>query len=104
MEPNTNSTTKKIIVISVSILLVVAAVYFLFLRDTTLSQELIIDEFGNPVAAHVVGQDLIDLLRELESVTLNDSLFRDPAFIALTDFAQTLNEEPRGRPNPFSAI
>ncbi len=103
MESNTNNTFKKTIVISVSILLVVAAAYFFFLKDTP-PQELIVDEFGNPVQAQVVGQDLIDLLHELEQVTLDTSLFRDQAFISLTDFEQTIADQPRGRNNPFNPI
>ena len=65
---------------------------------------MIIDEFGNPVEAQVVGQDLIDLLAELEGVKLDQSLFSREAFVNLTDFAQTLPEEPRGRANPFSSL
>jgi hypothetical protein len=96
------SPIKKIIVIGVTIVFVVAALYFFFFRST--EPQLVIDEFGNPVEAQVIGQDLIDLLAELEQVTLDQSLFTREAFVNLTDFSQVLPDEPRGRANPFSSL
>jgi hypothetical protein len=96
------SPIKKVIVIGVSIALVIAALYFFLFRSS--EPQMIIDEFGNPVEAQVVGQDLIDLLAELEGVTLDQSLFSREAFVNLTDFAQNLPNEPRGRANPFSSL
>lgn len=93
---------RKILSIGTILLVVGFAVYFFFFR--TAEREIIIDQFGNAVEAQVVGQDLIDLMAELRSVELNAEIFRDQAFINLTDFAITLPEEPRGRANPFESF
>jgi hypothetical protein len=49
-------------------------------------------------------QDLIALLLELKSISLDNSLFTSPAFASLQDFSQELIPEPVGRPNPFEAL
>ena len=52
----------------------------------------------------VVEQELLSLLLELRSISLDTSLFDDPRFKSLKDFSQELNAEPVGRPNPFSPL
>ncbi|PIR85198.1 hypothetical protein COU15_02210 [Candidatus Kaiserbacteria bacterium CG10_big_fil_rev_8_21_14_0_10_45_20] len=52
----------------------------------------------------VVEQELLSLLLELRSITLDTSLFDDPRFKSLKDFSQELTSEPVGRPNPFSPL
>ena len=47
---------------------------------------------------------LLLLLVNLRSITLDDSLFRDPAFRDLIDFGQQLTPEPTGRQNPFAPV
>ena len=97
-----SSNTKKIISGIVLLAVVAYAVYFFFFRNS--APEVILDEFGNPVAAQVVGQDLIDTLVDLQSVTLSDKVFSTPAFMSLIDFAVELTPETPGRSNPFSPI
>lgn len=48
--------------------------------------------------------ELLLLLINLRSITLDDSLFRDPAFKDLVDFGQRLVPEPVGRQNPFAPV
>lgn len=49
-------------------------------------------------------QDLISLLLELKSITLNEGIFSDSAFTSLQDFSQELIPEPVGRVNPFAPL
>jgi len=93
---------KMIIVLVVVLLIASMTAYYLFFKSP--AENLVFDEFGNPVAAQVVGQDLINVLNELESVTFDSSLFRTPAFLNLFDFAVTLTTQPQGRANPFDVI
>lgn len=99
---NESSNTKKIVSGVVLLAVLAYAVYFFFFRNST--PEIVLDEFGNPVAAQVVGQDLIDTLVELQSVTLDDNVFTTAAFRSLTDFSVVLTPETPGRTNPFSPI
>ncbi len=49
-------------------------------------------------------QDLISLLLELKSITLDESIFSNPSFQSLQDFSQELVPEPVGRINPFAPL
>ena len=52
-----------------------------------------------------VGRDFISLLLNIKSITLNDSIFTDPAFITLRDSSIILIQDgTEGRPNPFAPI
>ncbi|MBI2618257.1 hypothetical protein HYW58_02280 [Candidatus Kaiserbacteria bacterium] len=50
------------------------------------------------------NNELLLLLVSLESISLDDSLFNDPAFKSLIDFGQALIPEPVGRLNPFAPV
>lgn len=50
------------------------------------------------------GGDLIALLLELRSITLDTSVLSNPTFLTLQDFSVSLAPEPVGRPNPFAPI
>ena len=101
MEPQAHS-MKNIVVGIVALLLVGIAVYFFFIKKV--DQQVIFDQFGNPIEAQVVGQDLIDLLSRLQSVQLDESIFNDTAFVNLTDFSLTIPDQLLGRDNPFEPI
>ncbi|MBY0539414.1 hypothetical protein K2P56_03215 [Patescibacteria group bacterium] len=49
-------------------------------------------------------QDLISLLLELKSITLDEAIFSNQAFQSLEDFSQDLVNEPVGRVNPFAPL
>ena len=48
--------------------------------------------------------ELILLLVNLRSITLDESFFNDLAFKRLIDFGQALVAEPTGRENPFAPV
>lgn len=56
------------------------------------------------VAGSIVGQEIISLLGELESIKLDVTIFEKESFRTLIDFGQTINSEPVGRGNPFAPI
>lgn len=103
MESSSKIVIRKVIVLIVTLILVGGGIYLFFFK-TEAPPEISFDEFGNPVEAQVVGQDLIDLLEELQAVELDDSLFRQESFVNLTNYAVTLPDLPRGRSNPFGSI
>lgn len=51
-----------------------------------------------------VEQELIGLLLELRSITLDTAVFEDSRFKDLQDFSQEIVAEPVGRTNPFAPI
>lgn len=55
-------------------------------------------------AESAVEQELLTLLLELRSITLDESIFSDDRFRALKDLSQDIVTEPIGRPNPFAPL
>ena len=48
--------------------------------------------------------ELVTTLLTLRAVTLNGTIFTDPAFMSLKDFGKEIVPEPVGRPNPFAPL
>lgn len=46
-------------------------------------------------------RDIVLILNQLKTISIDDTIFRDPAFMALTDFHREISPQPKGRPNPF---
>lgn len=97
--------------------LVLVLVYVFFLKpapsqpsltstsDTTNSSAT--DATGNSTtdANSAITQDFLTLLLNVKSITLNDSIFSDPAFNSLQDSSIILTPDgTQGRPNPFAPI
>ena len=52
-----------------------------------------------------IAQDFLSLLLNIKSITLQDSIFADPAFISLKDSSiELVPDGNEGRPNPFAPI
>ena len=83
--------------------LIVAAfvVYSIFFTGTN-DDALVTQEIDASQTA--VEQELISLLLELRSITLNTSIFSDSKFQSLEDFSQDIVAEPVGRSNPFAPL
>lgn len=67
--------------------------------DTTLLRS-----SGSTTNAELLGADIIKAINQIDSLDLDRSVFDDPVFNALIDRGEELNEEPRGRTNPFAPI
>ncbi len=46
-------------------------------------------------------RDIVSILNQLKTISIDDAIFKDPAFMALTDFHREISPQPKGRPNPF---
>lgn len=91
----------KTVLIVLGILLVLFIGFRFFTKDT--SPEGLTSQ---PVAGIVPeeGGDLITLLLELKSITLDTSVLQNPVFLTLQDFSVVLAPEPVGRTNPFAPL
>ena len=90
---------QNIIVIAV-VLVIAFGVYSYFFsgkQESILSTE-------NVSAQAPADQDLIALLLDLKSISLNEEIFSDAAFKSLSDFSKDLVAEPVGRSNPFAPL
>lgn len=46
-------------------------------------------------------QGVLTILNQLKAVSIDETIFSDPAFMALTDYHRNIAPQPKGRPNPF---
>lgn len=65
---------------------------------------LLVSQRGTEISGNVVGREIINLLDELQEISLSRDIFNDPAFRSLIDFEQDILPEPIGRSNPFAPI
>lgn len=91
----------KALAIIITLGIAVGAWYFLGSSSTTPDTVLSADE---PSAAPAGTSDLIESLLALRAVSLNGTIFSDPAFQALKDFTTPIVPEAVGRPNPFAPL
>ncbi len=97
-----SSNSKKILIAGTLVVLALFAGYYFFTQEPTATPSF--DEFGNPVESQVVGQDLIDLSYQLETVTLDGSSLKKKTFTNLVDYSVNLPNDATGRPNPFDPV
>ncbi|MDD4989014.1 MAG: hypothetical protein PHV42_01120 [Candidatus Pacebacteria bacterium] len=55
-------------------------------------------------SGQMIGQKTIALLRELEKVQIDQSIFSTASFQSLQDFGVEIQPEPIGRPDPFAPV
>lgn len=51
-----------------------------------------------------LSNDILITLQSIHSITLDNSIFSDPAFVSLTDFGVTIPLQNVGRRNPFLPV
>ncbi len=96
---NVTPLTQKIIV-SVVILAVFGYVVF----NAITSTEVPVSSDGTPVVTDLIGQDLLILVDKLETIKIDKAIFSSPLFTSLKDNSVAIQEEQKGRVNPFSQI
>jgi hypothetical protein len=99
--PEGNNKKTLIVIIAIFVAIGIAA-YFYASRDQS-GDELLL---GLPAEFEVspVDGDLLSALRELKKLKLDDSIFRNPVWLSLTDFGQDLAPQASGRSNPFAPL
>ncbi|HET8575271.1 MAG TPA: hypothetical protein VFM02_03835 [Candidatus Paceibacterota bacterium] len=96
---------KKQIGLFILLVAVLAVAYFGY-RSFSSGQKgaALISGDANQESATVAGQQILSLLDDLKKIHLDDSIFADPSFLSLKDFTVSIQNQPKGRPNPFSPI
>lgn len=85
----------------------VAGVYFLFLRNDEAAGPVLSTDSSEGVAMTASAQadrELLQLLQELSSINLEGSIFNDPLFRSLENFRVEPTPQPVGRDNPFAPV
>lgn len=72
------------------------------LRGTPAPDTLLVTETA--AAPNEAERDLVATLLQLRTVTLDGTIFSDPAFQSLLDYGIDIVPEPVGRANPFAPL
>lgn len=91
---------KKVILIAVAIILLFV-VYTMFFKK---EEEPVLSTTSGVQGLSAENNELISLLSELRSITLEKDIFNNSVFRSLFDFSVILIPEPVSRPNPFAPI
>lgn len=80
-------------------LLLLIYVYLTYFSGGSSSASLTASDSASPLSA-----DILVTLQSIHSITLDNSIFTDPAFISLSDFGVIIPPENIGRRNPFAPL
>ncbi len=97
---NNRGNTK--IIVTVSVLVIMALTWFTFSKPKTQEGEII--QYGDGAQMSEIEKDMINMLSTVGKIEINDELFKNKAFSVLQDRSRAITEEPIGRPNPFAPI
>ncbi|HEY4516780.1 MAG TPA: hypothetical protein VJG64_02440 [Candidatus Paceibacterota bacterium] len=89
-------------IVAVVIVILVAGVAWYMLSGTSSDDSVLTSE--TETVAPAGAQDLLDSLLALRSVSLDGTIFTNPAFQILRDLTTPITPEPVGRPNPFAPL
>lgn len=85
------------ILTAVAIFILVMFLYNFFLKSDTILT-------SSTSQASNIGDDLLKIHKELQTVTLNREVFSFPEYLSLIDFSVTVPQQAIGRSNPFDII
>ena len=95
--------TNKFLYAGLGVAVLVAGVYFFFLRPEESGPALSTSSGGQALSDSAqADREFLVLLQQLEAINLDGSLFNDPVFDSLQDFRIEPAPQPVGRANPFS--
>ncbi len=87
----------------VLISLIIAVVLLVYFAYASLNKPLAL--LTSDKSTSLIGSTVsLNILASLRIITLDNSIFSDPAFISLIDFGVVIPEEPVGRRNPFAPV
>ena len=98
---NLSPRTKNSIVVAV-IIIIAVIVYFYY--EGSPSSSSASSSLLTASSNSSVGSTELSLLNQVQSLSIDPSIFKDPAYQTLVDYTVPIPEEGVGRPNPFAPI
>lgn len=101
MNINTGQKGNTKIVVIVAVLVIVALAWFTLSRPkSTAEQQVAYEQAG----LSEIEKDVVTTLSKVGKITIDGSVFKNPAFTQLIDLSRSITKEPIGRANPFAPI
>ena len=94
----------RIVILVIIVLILAFFVVRMFTGKSKNSNDVLTSTNNTTQVSNIIGQQFVNQLITLKSVTLDTSLFSDPRFRTLQDSSQPIPDQPYGRPNPFAPI
>ena len=88
--------------IIITLIIVAAAGVYLYYEGNPLPQSS--STLDATSGAATVGTQVLNLLNQIRSLKIDDSLFTDPGYRTLRDYSVSIPPENVGRANPFAPI
>jgi len=91
---------------TVIILVIIAAAligYFYYEGSAPSASSSLLTASANPSASGI-GQQVLGLLSQIQSLRIDTALFKDPGYLTLRDFSVTIPPQNVGRSNPFAPL
>jgi len=85
------------ILVTIGIFIVVIFLYKIFFQSENVT-------IPSELSASSIGDDLLKIREELQTVTLDQSVFSFPGYLLLVDFSTSIPQQTTGRSNPFDII
>lgn len=84
------------------VLIVVGVIGYYMFSSSNGKEALVTTQVGAP---GTIGQELVVEVNRLRALqNIDEKIFKDPAFISLQDYTQTVSSQPLGRSNPLAPI
>ena len=92
------------LIVGLIVVVLIGAAWYEFTQSSTPAPLLSSTAATTGGDTNPADQTLVSTLLALQAVSLNGTIFSDPAFLSLKDFTTQIVSEPVGRPNPFAPL
>ena len=87
------------------IIAIVLIAYNIFLKDKDIGTgSLLVRESTTVIGETAAVTELLIVLRSLQGLTIDTSVFEDRAYLSLKDYSVILDVVPQGKTNPFAPL
>ncbi len=100
---NTKSSPNKSLIWIAIVVFVIFIAYFMFRNPTAPESSSLLSNTVSP-QANAASTRILSLLNQIESLKIDTTFFKNPAYQSLVDFSVEIPELNVGRPNPFAPL
>lgn len=98
------SSYKSTIAIVVIVAIALGAYFYYKGTDSSSSASLLTASAAGDPTQSGIGQQVLGLLSQIQSLRIDTKLFTDPGYQTLRDYSVQIPQENVGRPNPFAPL
>ena len=89
--------------IIIALIIGVGLIVYSFVKKPA-TVESMLEVTQNQEGAQVLGDEITAAIEQIQSLKLDDTIFKDPIFVNLIDHSKPIEKQNVGRDNPFAPI